>query len=113
MGICPIAIACEQLIAQHNGATELSLAQAIIMRHHLIKSQLLSKPMHLARSEWQLEHIVRNPTHLEMLIDKLAGKADLLIRSEKLMGMNPIEFANSFRDDELHFLLARKLVKLS
>lgn len=61
--------------------------------------------------EWPAEPFMREPTHLEQVIDRLARTADLTIRQEELR-TNPIEFANAHRDSDLHFLLARKLTKL-
>lgn len=112
VGICPIRLACERLIAQNRGRAEEPLALAIKMRHMSPLPRLLNKPIRADLNDWQSAQVIRNPHHLELIIDALAGKADLSVRSEKLGDMNPLEFACSFRDNELHFLLARKLAKL-
>lgn len=102
------------MLSKADGRAEIPLAQAIQMRHRSLSgNKLLSKPRAAALCEWRLDQLEREPNHLECVIDTLARQADLASPQPKLMNLNPIEFANSFRDDELHFLLARKLTKLS
>lgn len=103
---------CEHLIRHNDGKAEVPLAMAIRLRHESPKPQLLNKPRAAALDEWCIHQVARRFSSLELIISQLACKADLTVKSESLMNMNPIEFANSFRDHDLHFLLACKLNKL-
>ena len=82
------------------------MATAILLRHGSSKPQLLDKPRAALLDEWHIDQKIRNLSTLEHIIAQLASRSDLFVRSEDLMNMNPIEFANSFRDHDLHFLLA-------
>lgn len=98
----------ELVHAQFNPA----LAQAIKRRQAAPRTQLLNKPRGSALGQWSLDQQVRHLTAEELLINRLAGKADLLAKSEELMNMNPLEFACSNRDEDLFFLLANTKSKI-
>lgn len=113
MGTYPIVSqSCDCLIRESDGKAEIPLAQAITMRRQANLKPLLTRSQCAALDEWRLERLEREPTHIEQVIDRLARRADLNKPQEKLCNLNPVEFANSFRDADLHFLLAPKLAKL-
>lgn len=103
---------CDCLMREAEEKAEVSLAQAITIRRQKNLKPLLTRPQCAALDEWHLERLEREPTHIEQVIDRLARGADLNMPQEKLWNLNPVEFANSFRDADLHFLLAPKLAKL-
>ena len=94
-----------------HGNAEAPLAMAIKMRH-MASRPLLNKPQNAALDEGYATQLIRDCNHLESVIVSLAQIADLNVCQPALMGMNPIQFANSFRDSDLHFLLAPKLTKI-
>lgn len=114
MGVCPIVSeSCKQLIHDAEGKAEALLAQAIAMRKQVSLKPLFNRSQCAALDVWRLDQLNRELTHVEQVIDHLARHADLNKSQEKLCNLNPVEFANSFRDADLHFLLASKLTKLA
>ena len=111
MATCPINRICNHLIQMHGADASAALAQAIGIRMQPT-SKLLAKSNFDAFDVWEFEQFQRKPSSLEHIIVGLARKADLAVRQPALMNMNPIEFANSFRDSDLHFLLTSHLIKL-
>lgn len=114
MGTCPIASqSCDCLIREAEGKAEVPLAQAIVIRRQANLKPLFNRSQSAALDKWRLDQLNRELTHVEQVIDHLARHADLNKSQEKLCNLNPVEFANSFRDADLHFLLASKLTKLA
>lgn len=89
-----------------------TLAQAIKMRHERSNKPLL----HLLPADGlvinDLNRLIRMPNALERAISMLARKSDLSKKHELLSNMTPAEFACSFRDAELLFLLEQGATEL-